>query len=81
VAGRGVWNEDGAGRIGVLWLSLTHPRGAPDTAWIYDSVSALALNVFGDNETAPNLYSSSDYQITTQQMRKQLYRPTTPRSA
>jgi ribosomal protein S18 acetylase RimI-like enzyme len=91
--------EDDAGRVGVLWLSLIHPRGAPDTAWIYDievvperrgqglgrallaeaereirerGVSALALNVFGDNATARNLYSSSDYQVTTQQMRKQL---------
>ena len=28
--------EDDEGRVGVLWLSLTHPRGVPDTGWIQD---------------------------------------------
>ena len=29
--------EDEEGQpVGVLWLSLTHPQGATDTAWIYD---------------------------------------------
>lgn len=27
---------DEHGPVGVLWLALTHPRGAPDTGWIYD---------------------------------------------
>lgn len=32
-----LWGErpDGA-RVGVLWLSLTHPRGTPDCGFIYD---------------------------------------------
>lgn len=28
--------EDEQGAVGIIWLSLTHPRGAPDTAWISD---------------------------------------------
>ena len=91
--------EDDAGPIGILWLSLTHPRGAPDTAWIYDievlperrgqgfgrallaaaeheiaarGIGSLGLNVFGDNETAQNLYRSAGYAVITQQMTKHL---------
>ena len=94
--------EDDAGPIGILWLSLTHPRGAPDTGWIYDievlperrgqgfgrallaaaeheiaarGLRALGLNVFGDNETAQNLYRSAGYTVTTQQMTKHLTPP------
>ena len=92
--------RDAAGAdVGILWLSLTHPRGAPDTAFIFDievlperrgqgygravlaagedevrrhGVSALGLNVFGDNPTAIGLYTSAGYAVTTQQMRKVL---------
>lgn len=28
--------DDAGSQVGILWLSLTHPRGAPDTAFIYD---------------------------------------------
>jgi ribosomal protein S18 acetylase RimI-like enzyme len=28
--------DDADEAVGVLWLSLVHPRGAPDTAFIYD---------------------------------------------
>jgi ribosomal protein S18 acetylase RimI-like enzyme len=29
--------RDAAGeQVGILWLSLVHPRGAPDTAFVYD---------------------------------------------
>jgi ribosomal protein S18 acetylase RimI-like enzyme len=91
-------DSDGA-EVGVLWISLVHPRGAPDTAFLFDievrperrgqgfgrallsasedevrrrGIGAMALNVFGDNPTAIELYSSSGYRVTTQQMRKQL---------
>lgn len=33
--------------------------------------SALELNVFGTNDTAVNLYATSGYRTTTQQMRKE----------
>lgn len=85
--------------VGILWVSLVHPRGAPDTAFIFDievraehrgkgygrallaagedevrrrGIGAMALNVFGDNAAAIELYSSAGYSVTTQQMRKQL---------
>lgn len=92
-----LWAEDDAGPVGVLWLSLTHPRGVPDTAWINDievrperrgqgrelltqaeravrerGLGALALNVFGANRTARNLYESAGYHVTTLQLRKDL---------
>ncbi|MFI7080072.1 GNAT family N-acetyltransferase, partial [Micromonospora sp. NPDC049903] len=35
-------------------------------------VSALELNVFGDNDRARRLYQSSGYRVVTQQMRKTL---------
>jgi ribosomal protein S18 acetylase RimI-like enzyme len=35
-------------------------------------VSALELNVFGDNKAAVGLYDSSGYRVVTQQMRKEL---------
>jgi len=35
-------------------------------------ISALGLNVFGDNEAARGLYASAGYEVVTQQMRKQL---------
>jgi ribosomal protein S18 acetylase RimI-like enzyme len=28
--------DDDGSPVGILWLSLTHPRGAPDTAFIFD---------------------------------------------
>ena len=80
-------------------MSLDHPRGAPDVAFLYDievletrrgsgfgralleavedaarqaGAAALELNVFGKNHTAISLYSSSGYDVVTQQMRKPL---------
>jgi ribosomal protein S18 acetylase RimI-like enzyme len=35
-------------------------------------MAVLGLNVFGDNETARNLYQSAGYDVVTQQMRKVL---------
>jgi ribosomal protein S18 acetylase RimI-like enzyme len=91
--------QDDQGPVGVLWLSLKHPRGVADTAWISDieilpqrrgqglgrlllvaaeeeisgrNISALGLNVFGDNEIARNLYQSAGYRVVTQQMVKRL---------
>jgi ribosomal protein S18 acetylase RimI-like enzyme len=88
-----------AAPVGILWLSLTHPRGAPDTAFVFDievladrrgqgygravltagedevrrrGISALGLNVFGENATAIGLYTSAGYHVTAQQMRKTL---------
>ncbi|MEV4276523.1 GNAT family N-acetyltransferase [Actinoplanes xinjiangensis] len=93
--------------IGRLWIGLTHPRGVPDCAFLYDievagehrgrglgrallaageaaarerGAAALELNVFGANPAAADLYRTSGYQITTQQMRKDLRR-TAPRFA
>jgi len=90
--------EDGR-PVGRAWVTLDHPRGAPDTAFLYDievdegergrgfgrallaaveaavratGAGALELNVFGTNDTAVNLYASSGYRTTTQQMRKPL---------
>lgn len=40
---------------------------------------ALELNVFGANPTAVDLYRTSGYHVTTQQMRKELVRPAAPR--
>jgi ribosomal protein S18 acetylase RimI-like enzyme len=91
--------------IGRLWIGLTHPRGAPDCAFLYDievaaehrgrglgrallaagesaarerGALALELNVFGSNPAAVDLYRTSGYRVTTQQMRKDL-RHTAPR--
>ena len=85
--------------VGRAWVSLDHPRGAPDVAFLYDievienrrgsglgralleavedatrqaGAAALELNVFGRNPTAISLYSSSGYDVVTQQMRKSL---------
>lgn len=85
--------------VGHAWVSLDHPRGAPDIAFLYDievapsrrgsgfgrallaaveeaareaGAAALELNVFGRNHAAMSLYSSSGYEIVTQQMRKPL---------
>jgi len=85
--------------VGRAWVSLDHPRGAPDVAFLYDievletrrgsgfgralleavedaarqaGAAALELNVFGKNHTAISLYSSSGYDVVTQQMRKPL---------
>jgi len=85
--------------VGHAWVSLDHPRGAPDIAFLYDievvesrrgsglgralltavedaarqaGATALELNVFGRNRTAISLYSSSGYELVTQQMRKAL---------
>ena len=85
--------------VGRAWVGLDHPRGAPDTAFLWDievaeskrgsgmgrallkavegvvldaGVSALELNVFGNNGAAVALYESSGYAVTTQQMRKSL---------
>jgi ribosomal protein S18 acetylase RimI-like enzyme len=94
---RGI-TEDGQ-PIGRAWVGLDHPRGAPDTAFLYDievaissrgsglgrallvaveaavrqaGIGALELNVFGRNVVAVRLYESSGYNVTTQQMRKEL---------
>jgi len=94
---RGI-DEDGQS-IGRAWIGLDHPRGASDTAFLYDievapslrgsglgralltaveaavretGVGALELNVFGRNVAAVRLYESSGYDVTTQQMRKEL---------
>lgn len=91
--------DDNGEVVGHLWLSLDHPRRAPDTAWIYDieivparrgqgfgrallaaaeaavldaGVPTLALNVFGRNAVAIELYESAGYETTTRQMRKSL---------
>lgn len=88
--------------IGRLWIALTHPRGVPDCAFLFDieviadhrgkglgrallaageaaarehGAHALELNVFGANTTATSLYRSSGYQVTTQQLRKNLIDP------
>ena len=94
---RGVDSSDEP--VGRAWVSLDHPRGAPDVAFLYDieviatrrgsgfgrallkavedaarqaGAAALELNVFGRNHTAISLYSSSGYDVVTQQMRKPL---------
>lgn len=91
--------DSGGETIGRAWVGLDHPRGAPDTAFLWDievaetsrgrglgralltavekvvldaGVSALELNVFGNNGAAVALYESSGYAVTTQQMRKTL---------
>ncbi|MFI1994695.1 GNAT family N-acetyltransferase [Actinoplanes sp. NPDC020271] len=85
--------------VGTLWISLVHPRGVADCAYLFDievveehrsagygralltaaegvvrdrGISALELNVHGDNTRAINLYASSGYRLVTQQMRKDL---------
>ncbi|CAO1653934.1 GNAT family N-acetyltransferase [Salinibacterium sp. NYA9b] len=91
---------DAAGvTIGHAWVSLDHPQGSPDLAFLFDiqvvegrrgtglgrallaaveaavleaGVPALELNVFGHNTPAVELYGSSGYTVTTQQMRKTL---------
>lgn len=94
---RGVADDGQA--IGRAWVGLDHPRGAANTAFLYDievvekyrnrrlgrallaavesavtesGIDALELNVFGRNTTAVHLYESTGYQVTTQQMRKEL---------
>jgi ribosomal protein S18 acetylase RimI-like enzyme len=94
--------------IGRLWIGLTHPRGVPGCAFLYDieviagrrgrglgrallaageqatrehGAAALELNVFGGNATATELYRRSGYQVTTQQLRKDLTRPAAPAGA
>ncbi|MDI6102398.1 GNAT family N-acetyltransferase [Actinoplanes sp. NEAU-A12] len=100
--------ETGERLIGRLWIGLTHPRGVPDCAFLYDievvaghrgqglgrallaagevaarehGAKALELNVFGANKTATELYRSSGYQVTTQQLRKDLTRPSSAAAA
>jgi ribosomal protein S18 acetylase RimI-like enzyme len=90
--------EDGT-PVGRLWIGLSHPRGLPRCAFVYDievdvehrgsgygralltagetvarahGAEALELNVFGDNRRAIGLYSSADYRVVSQQMRKEL---------
>lgn len=91
--------DENAVKVGMVWVSLIHPRGAPDSAFVYDievdaehrgkgygrallaaaedevrqrGIGAMALNVFGDNPVAIELYTTSGYRVTTQQMRKGL---------
>ncbi|GAA4595966.1 ribosomal protein S18 acetylase RimI-like enzyme [Actinoplanes octamycinicus] len=95
---RGLRPDDGA-VIGTLWITLEHPRGVPDCAFLFDievveehrsagygrallaaaeevvrerGISALELNVHGNNAHAISLYASSGYRLITQQMRKGL---------
>jgi ribosomal protein S18 acetylase RimI-like enzyme len=85
--------------VGSMWISLEHPRGIRDCAFLYEiavddayqgegygralltageelvrrhGLTALELNVFGDNARAIGLYATAGYRVITQQMRKDL---------
>ncbi len=65
----GRWPTEGAKRGRGFGRALL---AAVEDATRRAGVGSLELNVFGHNRTAVSLYSTSGYEVVTQQMRKRL---------